>query len=156
LEQMPGRPVEAISLLAEIVGVSGQTYRNWKAEDLVRGPRADEPTDLDVVEVVALRYLLKELGDANGRVAWDDVRDELLQTIPAQAVRLVWHDRWFKAQLCGTDEDLSNAVATELPIRVLAIGKVVIRPLEGFRHRREVLARSRHGSSSVDSTSDSA
>jgi hypothetical protein len=153
---MAGRPAEAISLLASIVGVTSQTYRNWKGEDLVRGPREEEPTDLDVVEVVALRYLLKELGDADGRVAWDAVRDRLLATIPGESLRLVWHERWFTAELCSDDADLSRAISDELPVRVLALGKVVIRPLDGFRHRAEVLGRRRRRGLNAGSTMNSA
>jgi hypothetical protein len=125
-----------IALLARLAGIRPQTYRKWQGEGLVDGPRSDKPTALDVVEAAAAAELIKELGAADGRLAWDQTRKGILSRVPASTVRVVWRWELFEAVLCADDAAVGRAVSTdERPARVVFVGKATKVALDGL-HRR--------------------
>jgi hypothetical protein len=131
----------AISLLARLADVSSQTYRNWQGEDLVRGPRSDEGTELDVLEAVTVGFLLKELGDQDGRIAWAQIRDPYLSSIPTETLRLAYWLQRFEARLCVDDGDVGRAVSDGQPVKVVHLGRATLEGLESFRRRARSLGR---------------
>lgn len=141
-----GRPNGAVSILARLVGKERTTYLGWQEEDLVRGPRGANPTDLDALEVGALAFLLDELGDEDGRIAWKQVREAILAGIPSDEIRLVWHGEGWQAELCYDDKALVRSVASDSrPLRVLPLGRAANRRLAALRRRSGGLRMSGRG-----------
>ena len=140
---MAGRRPGAIAVVARLAGIRPQTYRKWQVEGIVDGLRSDKPTAVEVVEAAAAAALIKELGAADGRVAWDQVRRGILSRVPASTVRVVWRWEVFEAVLCPDDAAVGRAISVdERPARVVFVGRATAGALDGLRRRAKGLSRS--------------
>lgn len=132
---MAGRPEEAFAVLARIVGTNPRTYKRWRESKIVLGPRADDPTELDAIEVGAVHALFSQLGDSDGRNAWNRVRARLLQLEPTTATRVVWAEP-YQITLCLTDEEVGVAASTDnQPVTVVRVGIAAIEARRRLRQR---------------------
>jgi hypothetical protein len=132
---MGGRREEAIALLARLSGITPQTYRNWQEEQLVDGPRSEDPTELDVVEAAAVAELMREL-KGDGRSAWRQVRRDLLGMVPGPSTRVVWRRAVFEALLCSSDQAVGRAISVDTrSARVVFVGRAVRQALDGMGRR---------------------
>jgi hypothetical protein len=132
---MAGRPEEAFAVLARLVGRNPRTYKRWRKSGIVRGPRAEHPTELDAIEIGAVHALFTQLGDSDGRNAWNQVRTQLLQLEPSVAMRVVWAEP-YQVTLCLNDEEVGAAASTDnQPVTVVRVGVAAIEARRRFRQR---------------------
>ena len=116
---MAGRQQEAIGILADLARVDSTTFRRWLRQHLVDEPAdAAEPTETNAIEAAAAACLFRELGDANGRIAWKQVRQQILAAAPTAALRIVWRAEIFRADFCRDDQEVGVAASTDSrPVR---------------------------------------
>jgi hypothetical protein len=123
-KEMPGRPEGPEGILGRLVGKESITYKRWVADGIVHGPRGvnGEPTDLDAVEIGAAAALLTTLGDEDGRTAWRQVSERILQIKPTDALRVVWREP-YETILCANDAEVGRAASGNgRPIQVIDVG----------------------------------
>jgi hypothetical protein len=132
---MAGRPEEPFAVLARLVGRNPRTYKRWRKSRIVLGPRAEHPTELDAIEIGAVHALFTQLGDSDGRNAWNQVKARLLKLEPTSALRVVWAEP-YQVTLCLNDEDVGVAASTDSqPVTVVRVGIAAIEARRRFRQR---------------------
>ena len=138
-EGMAGRPEEAFAVLARLVGANPRTYKRWRQSRIVLGPRGDAPSELDAIEVGAVHALLTQLGDSDGRNAWNQIRKRLLELDPTPDMRVVWAEP-YQVRLCVDDEEVGAAASTDSqPVTVVRVGLAAIEARRRLRERAKGL-----------------
>jgi hypothetical protein len=134
---LPGRvsPPKA----CEFAGFTRGTYPQWVREGLLRGAPDGGCEEIDVAELAAWATVLRALSKDDGRVAWRQVRQGILQTlgehrgIHPRRLDIVYEPQHARASLARTDEELARNVRTDGPVRVIDIASPISQAREAMR-----------------------
>jgi hypothetical protein len=134
---MAGRQLEAIGVLAGLARVDSTTYRRWLRSNLVEEPAdAATPSETNAMEAGAAACIFRELGDSDGRIAWKQVRQQVMAGAPTEASRIVWRAEIFRADFCRDDQEVGIAASLDTrPVRVVRVGAAAVEARDGLRRR---------------------
>lgn len=132
-----GRPEGPEGILGRLVGKESVTYKRWVTEGIVHGPRGvdDAPTDLDAIEVGAADAVLTALGDDDGRIAWTQLGQRIIEAEQTPSLRVVWREP-YEAVLCRDDAEVGRAASGNgRPIQVVDVGSAALEARRRLRLR---------------------
>ena len=111
-------PVKAA---CSILRVTAGQYYDWRKLGMFGSvsPRA-QLHELDAVEIGTLKVLTDSLGPASARMAYRQVRGDLIVTVPPTAFEIVWIQQDRVAVLVRTDADLVTAVRASGAVTVVS------------------------------------
>ncbi len=124
-------PVEA---LASILGVKPSQYYSWRATKLFgAAPSGDGVSQRDALEATVIHFLEVQLGPAFGRIAYRQIREEHLRTIPPGGFEIVWCAKDRSAILTRTDDELSKAVRCGSAVLVIQPASEIARVIRAWK-----------------------